>query len=81
MTVLLFGVTRDIVKKSTLHLNARDSEKIESVSDLKRYLLLEYPALAGLTSIAVAVNQQYAHEDHPLTEMDEIALIPPVSGG
>jgi MoaE-MoaD fusion protein len=44
-------------------------------------------ALAGLGSIAeglplvMAVNREYADEDHPLDAGDELALIPPVSGG
>jgi molybdopterin synthase sulfur carrier subunit len=81
MRVLLFGVTRDIVKCSSLHLTAQISEGIETVGDLKKHLSLEYPELSELTSLAVAVNQQYAEENHPLGKMDEIALIPPVSGG
>jgi molybdopterin synthase catalytic subunit len=41
----------------------------------------------GLTDIvermplAVAVNREYAPEDHELSDGDEIALVPPVSGG
>ena len=31
--------------------------------------------------IAYAVNQAYVPADHPLCDGDEIALIPPVSGG
>jgi len=44
-------------------------------------------ALAGLGPIAeglplvMAVNREYADEDHPLDPGDELALIPPVSGG
>ncbi len=29
----------------------------------------------------VAVNRRYAKADHPLSEGDEVALIPPVAGG
>ena len=34
-----------------------------------------------LTSLAVAVNQQYASSDTKLKSGDEVALLPPVSGG
>ena len=31
--------------------------------------------------IVIAVNREYAHHDHPLKDGDEVAFIPPVSGG
>jgi MoaE-MoaD fusion protein len=38
-------------------------------------------AAAVLGSVAVAVNRKYVRPDHLLREGDEVALIPPVSGG
>ncbi len=38
------------------------------------------PALTQRT-FYVAVNEEYAHRDTPLKEGDEVALLPPVSGG
>ena len=35
----------------------------------------------GLDSVAVAVNREYATADAALREGDEVALLPPVSGG
>ena len=32
-------------------------------------------------ALVVAVNQEYREHDHPLSDGDEAALIPPVSGG
>jgi len=32
-------------------------------------------------SIRIAVNQEYVPNDHPLSEGDDVAVIPPVSGG
>ncbi|MBF0131100.1 MAG: molybdopterin converting factor subunit 1 [Magnetococcales bacterium] len=32
-------------------------------------------------SLRVAVNQEYAQEDTPVSDRDEIAFFPPVSGG
>jgi len=41
-----------------------------------------YPALNGLCArVALAVNAEYSEPDHLLTDGDEVALIPPVSGG
>ena len=81
MTVLLFGVTRDIIGTGSLKIPAGEAEGLKTVADLKEHLKNGYPDLDGLSSLAVAVNQQYAEENHPLGKMDEIALIPPVSGG
>jgi molybdopterin converting factor small subunit len=40
------------------------------------------PPLAGLpTEALVAVNQAFAGPDTPLADGDEVALMPPVSGG
>jgi molybdopterin synthase sulfur carrier subunit len=79
MTVLLFGVTRDIVGKGSLSLKGTDG--LQTVGDLKRHLIDEFPPLGKLSSLAVAINQSYAREDDIIGETDEIALIPPVSGG
>lgn len=79
MTVLLFGVTRDIVGKGSLSIH--DTDGIETVADLKGLLMEQYPALGELSSLALAINQSYARDNDLVNESDEIALIPPVSGG
>lgn len=38
-------------------------------------------ALADLSVVRVAVNEEYVHLDHPVDADDEIALFPPVTGG
>ena len=44
--------------------------------------LLEDPRLGGLPADALfAVNQAFAGRDAPLADGDEVALMPPVSGG
>jgi molybdopterin converting factor subunit 1 len=50
-------------------------------SDLLVLLHDKYPSLPPSDSLMVAVNSQYADRDHPLADGDEVALIPPVSGG
>ncbi|MDR5683273.1 MAG: molybdenum cofactor biosynthesis protein MoaE [Armatimonadota bacterium] len=44
-------------------------------------LIRRYPALAGLATPAFAVNDEYAPANRPLRDGEEVALIPPVSGG
>jgi molybdopterin synthase sulfur carrier subunit len=81
MTVLLFGVTRDIVGSGSLAISRAESGRLKTVQDLKAHLKKGYPALEELSSLAVAVNQTYARDQDPISDSDEIALIPPVSGG
>jgi molybdopterin converting factor subunit 1 len=53
-----------------------------SAGDIYQLLCTKYPALSGLDgSLRYAVNGEYADASHPVGEGDEIALIPPVSGG
>ncbi len=81
MTVLLFGVARDIVGTGSLAIPPAEAEALRTVEDLKAHLKNGFPALRELSSLAVAVNQTYARDGDPIKDSDEIALIPPVSGG
>ena len=53
----------------------------KTVAGLKVQLLEQYPKLQELSSLAVALNKKYATEEMELSQNDEIAIIPPVSGG
>ena len=45
-------------------------------------LCTRFPALAGLeNSLMYALNAEYVSPEHPVRDGDELALIPPVSGG
>lgn len=79
MEILLFGITRDIVGRESLTGNPYSSA--ETVGKLRAILEQEYPELTKLSSLAFAVNEAYADDDTPLDKNDNIALIPPVSGG
>ncbi|MGE5611894.1 MAG: molybdopterin converting factor subunit 1 [Bacillota bacterium] len=53
-----------------------------TVDDAVRTLRERVPAIQGYrTSVAYAVNRSYAKPDRLLNDGDELALIPPVSGG
>ncbi|RZK37317.1 MAG: MoaD/ThiS family protein [Hymenobacter sp.] len=78
LNIALFGIAREIVGQSSLTLTAPAGQ---SVAGLLAELRTAYPELAGLRSLAVAVNNEYATGEVALHERDEIALIPPVSGG
>jgi molybdopterin synthase catalytic subunit len=68
-------------------LAAKSADQVElrsgaTVSDLLEYYKSEIPKMAVLfPSIALAVNQQYATADTTLRSGDEVAFLPPVSGG
>jgi molybdopterin synthase sulfur carrier subunit len=52
-----------------------------SVSNLKYALEKKYPKLKQLASYMIAVNNEYALPGDSIHPSDEIAIIPPVSGG
>ena len=80
MQVKFFGIARDIVGASKMEVSSGNAVTY-SVADLKRYLVREFPKFAELSSFAVAVNSEYALDDLALAQGDEVAIIPPVSGG
>ena len=53
-----------------------------TVQHLLEQLCCDYPTLADIRStLRVAVNQEYVDREHRSSNDDEVALIPPVSGG
>ena len=60
-------------------------EDVTTVAALLDWLKTRGPghaeALAGLSLVRVAVNQEYARPGDPVKPGDEIALFPPVTGG
>ncbi len=81
MNILLFGITKDIVGCSSLSIPVAKVSSLKTVKALKDYLSNTYPDLKKLSSLAVAVNNNYAKDNTAIDTYDEIALIPPVSGG
>lgn len=77
LKLLLFGISKEIVGSSTIEFELEGS----NVNDLKDWIYSTYPKMKGLNSLMIAVNNEYADDDLELNSMDEIALIPPVSGG
>jgi molybdopterin synthase sulfur carrier subunit len=79
MQVILFGVSREIVGESELIINP--AENIQTVGELKNWMKKKYPGLQKLSSLAVAVDSEYADDEQLIADKNEVALIPPVSGG
>ena len=77
--VLFFGILKDVVGKST---DVIELPNEASLRDLLTLYEARIPRLKdSLPSLALAVNQQYAGPDTKLRAGDEVALLPPVSGG
>jgi molybdopterin converting factor subunit 1 len=74
VTVRLFAMLRERAGASEVVLDLPDGARV-------RDALSELSGLAGDLPLVMAVNREYAAEDEPLQGGDELALIPPVSGG
>lgn len=79
MKILLFGMAREAVGKSSIEL--QNTAGLQKVKDLKERLKAEFPQFNQLPPMGIAVNTTYAQDEDAVKESDEIVLIPPVSGG
>jgi molybdopterin synthase catalytic subunit/molybdopterin converting factor small subunit len=77
--VLLFGVLKDLVPEAIESVEMPEGATVATLLDHFRTLAPQQQALWA--SLAVAVNQTYAGLTQPLIDGDEVALLPPVSGG
>ena len=77
--VLFFGMLKDLVGKAS---DTLDLDQGASVADLLAHYETQIPRLReSLPSLALAVNQEYASAETKLRSNDEVAILPPVSGG
>ena len=77
--VLFFGMLKDLVGKAS---DTLDLDQGASVADLLAHYETQIPQLReSLPSLALAVNQEYASAETKLRSNDEVAILPPVSGG
>jgi molybdopterin synthase catalytic subunit len=77
--VLFFGMLKDIVGRSEDYIEVADESRLESV--FARYAR-QFPRLTDLeSSIVLACNQEFCDRSAAIREGDEIAFLPPVSGG
>jgi molybdopterin synthase sulfur carrier subunit len=74
--VLFFAHLRDAVGEESLALNAAG----KTVGELKSELAAKYD-LPRMETVMTAINEEFAANDEVIHHGDEIAFIPPVSGG
>ena len=79
VTIRLFARLRDIAGATELE---RNVEAGATIGSIWQGLVADYPDFAGYErSISVAVNADYARMTEAVNEGDEVAFLPPVSGG
>jgi sulfur-carrier protein len=79
VTVRLFARLRELAGASELQRELPEGAVARSAWDV---MVAEFPALAAYTpAISCAVNAEYARWSTALTDGDEVAFLPPVSGG
>lgn len=79
LKVLFFGQLKDIVGGSEEHVELPDGARLDAVFE---HYAGRFPRMRELgPSIVIARNQQFAPGSTLVSEGDEIAFLPPVSGG
>lgn len=79
LSVRLFAVLRERAGTEAIALD--DLPDDLDVGALKRELAARHPELGDLTHVAGVVGTTYARDDRRLRDGDDVALLPPVSGG
>ena len=83
MRLLYFAWVKQKIGVSDEEINLPD--EVNTVEQLVVWLSKLGPgyreALADLSLIRFAVNQEFANLNHPVTDNDEVAVFPPVTGG
>lgn len=77
VNVLAFGIAKEIFGTNRLAIDFDGN----SSEDLRHSLEDQFPDLKQLPTYMLAVNSEYAMEETEINTDDEIAIIPPVSGG
>ena len=79
LTVLLFAAARDLAEADSIAIELPPGA---TAAALRAELARRVPALAGLLAkSALAVNHDFVEDERELSPTDELAIIPPVSGG
>ncbi len=75
MKILVFAALAEVTGKKEI-----ESSEIHSVNELKEFLWKNYPRLMTM-NFSIAVNKVLVHGDVVIHDQDEVALLPPFSGG
>lgn len=78
VNILAFGIAKDIVGARKGEMDFTEEASIAQVKDA---LTERFPKFEALRKFSIAVNEEYREDDYIIKEGDELAIIPPVSGG
>ena len=77
--VLFFGVLRDIVGVREDSIEVPEGVRLDAVFE---HYAARFPRVREMSaSLVLALNQRFSEPGAPLSEGDEVAILPPVSGG
>jgi molybdopterin synthase sulfur carrier subunit len=77
-----FAILREIMGKEQITLQLTRKDEGTTVADLRIRILELYPAIsAQRIKMAIAINAKMANDKSIISDFDEIALLPPISGG
>ncbi|AZA84356.1 molybdopterin synthase sulfur carrier subunit [Chryseobacterium lactis] len=76
--ILAFGITKDILGTTKKEVEINEGT---NVGELKELLEKDFPELKRLKSYFIAIDDEYAEDHQIITINNELAIIPPVSGG
>ncbi len=78
ITVLSFGIAKEIFGASSIEIELQEGA---TSNDLKSFLEEKHPRLRALASYMIAIDNEYSTDNQVITSKNEVAIIPPVSGG
>lgn len=78
INIRTFGIAREICGGPYVQLEVAAGC---TAAEVQGMLLDRFPRLGDLRSFLLAVNEEFAENDTPIAAGDDLALIPPVSGG
>jgi molybdopterin synthase sulfur carrier subunit len=80
VVVKLFASSREHIGKDKITLKLT-ADKMTTVRDLTERILELYPSLSTNNQFVIAVNHKIADYTTTINQLDEVAILPPVSGG
>lgn len=79
ITLRLFSIAKDLAGFGEKEIELPEQSRASDVLDVLHTTNARF--VDWQSSLRLAVNQEYVSNDHPLKQGDEVAVIPPVSGG